>query len=75
MYLHDLYESQPVPKDRYDEKSDKTGAKPRHTRKIRLTLEQINKLRRMNSIRKLEQTDQDKFFKEIYGAKPEQPGM
>lgn len=75
MFLRDLYEDTEVPDNRYDAKADKTANKPRHTRKVRLTLEQINKLRRMNQVRKVEQAEQEKFFQVIYGTPPEQPSM
>jgi site-specific recombinase XerD len=75
MYLHDLFENQTVPNNRYDPTSDKTAPKLTHTRKVRLTFEQINKLRRMNQVREIEQTRQNEFFQMIYAPPAAQPPM
>lgn len=77
MFLQDLFEAQTVPSNRYEPRDDKTGAEENHSRKVRLTLEQINKLRRMNQVRNLEQSKQDEFFQVIYGAgaQPQQPEL
>ena len=73
MKLNDLFESQePVPQSRYDVASDKTGVKASSSRKVRLTLAQINKLRRMHDVRRVEQQKQNDFFKIIYGTPPQQ---
>ena len=74
MILRDLFEDV-VPQSRYDVKDDETMLKEKNTRKVRLTLFQINKMRRMNEVRKLEQQKQWDFFKTIYGTPPEQSGM
>ena len=74
MILKDLFEDV-VPQSRYDASEDETMLKEKNTRKIRLTLFQINKMRRMNEVRKLEQQKQWDFFKTIYGTPPEQSGM
>lgn len=52
MNLNELYE--PTPAGYRDEKSDNTALKLSDTRKTRLTLSQLNKLRIMNDTRSLE---------------------
>ena len=52
MNLMELYS--PTPKGYYSEKDDNTAIKSTVTRKTRLTLDKINKLRAMNDTRKLE---------------------
>lgn len=75
MQLKDLFENSEVPNNRYSVEDDKTAVKAKNTRKVRLTLEQINKLRRMHEVRKLEQKKQNDFFKTIYGAPPAEPTL
>lgn len=52
MNLMELYS--PTPASYYSEKDDNTALKATDTRKTRLTLDKINKLRAMNDTRKLE---------------------
>jgi hypothetical protein len=66
-------EDSAVPNNRYDAQSDETVQRPNDTRKIRLTLLQINKLRRMQEVRNVEQKKQEEFFKVIYGTPPVPP--
>lgn len=73
MKLNQLFEDiDPVPNSRYDAEDDKTVLKAENTRKVRLTLEQINKLRRMQEVRKVELKKQHEFFQTIYGQPPPQ---
>jgi hypothetical protein len=58
----------------YDPESDQTIVKKDDTRKTRLTLKQINKLRKISELRASEKLqDADKYQKQ-YGATPE-PAM
>lgn len=52
MNLLELY--QPTPAGYRSEKEDNTALKSSDTRKTRLTLDRLNRLRRMNDVRKLE---------------------
>ena len=52
MHLNELYT--PTPDGYRDEKDDNTVIKIDDTRKTRLTLDRLNKLRMMNDTRKLE---------------------
>lgn len=76
MRLLDLMEDfEKVPEQRYDAKDDDSVVRSKDTRKVRLTLQQINKLRRMQEVRKMEQKKQEDFFKVIYGTPPAAPGV
>ena len=52
MIVNELYE--PTPPDFRSEKQDNTVLKKDDTRKTRLTLDRLNRLRIMNDVRKLE---------------------
>ncbi len=52
MNLTELYS--PTPAGYYSDKDDNTAIKAKDTRKTRLTLDKINRLRAMNDTRKLE---------------------
>ena len=52
MILLELYEK--IPDGYYSEKDDNTAIRATDTRKTRLTLDRLNKLRAMNDTRKLE---------------------
>jgi len=52
MNLLELYEK--IPDGYYSEKDDNTAIRATDTRKTRLTLDRLNKLRAMNDTRKLE---------------------
>jgi len=51
---------------RYDPSSDLTIMKKGDTRKTRLTLEQINKIRRMQELRSLEKVNDEKAYQIQY---------
>jgi hypothetical protein len=56
MHIMELFD--PAPKGYYDEKADQSTLKKSDSRKTRLTLAQINRLRIMNDVRKLEHEQQ-----------------
>lgn len=56
----------------YDPQEDSTKMKMSDTRKTRLTLRHINKLRTMNELRSVEQQKKIERVQLQYGAKPEQ---
>ena len=59
-----------------DVESDNSKPKWRESRKTKLTLKQIRKLRRMNDVQNYEKQKYLKKIKDQYGAKPEaQPAM
>lgn len=81
MKLTDLFESEQAPghdhanDGRYDAASDKQVRKFKDTRKSRLTLEAIAKLRKIHEIRQLELKKQNEFLSTIYAAPPADAGM
>lgn len=54
-----------------DVSADNSNIKWRESRKTKLTLKQIRKLRKMNDVRNYEKVNYLKKVKEQYGAKPE----
>ena len=71
MLLYEMFTSDPA--TYRDEKSDKTQLKFGDVRKTKLTLSQINLLRKMNDQRKVEYTQKLKEIKLQYGAAPAAP--
>lgn len=63
MDLNDLFE-----KNRYDGEQDQSIINLKDTRKTRLTLEQINKMRRIQEAKKFEQYEKLKRIKAQYGG-------
>jgi hypothetical protein len=64
MLLSEMFE--PAKKDYQDQEDDKSRMKLGDFRKTRLTLRQINKLRRLNDIRKFENFQKKKLLKQQY---------
>lgn len=70
MHLQELYNK--TPEGYYSEKDDNTAIRATDTRKTRLTLDRLNKLRAMNDTRKLEHEQMlDKVSKQY--QPPQQP--
>jgi hypothetical protein len=53
---------------RYDNKNDSSVVKRGDTRKIRLTLRQINRLRLQAEAHEAEHTSEQEFIKQMYGT-------
>jgi hypothetical protein len=66
MFVQDLFE-EVVDDARYDAADDHSQLKMSDTRKTRLTLEQINKLRLMNDQRKIEMQQKLENIQKQYG--------
>jgi hypothetical protein len=76
MILNELFE-QPVPEFQ-DQSQDNTTLKYQDSRKTRLTLGQINRLRKMNDMRSLEHEQEMAFVRKMYAppaAAPEMGGL
>ena len=58
---------------RYDPSADETVMKKGDTRKTRLTLKQINKIRRMQELRTSEKLQDDKQYQIQYAPAPAAP--
>lgn len=52
---------------RYDSQKDISVIKPSDTRKTRLTLEQLNQIRRTSEAREIEQAKELEFIQTMYG--------
>lgn len=55
---------------RYDSSNDKSVLSKNDTRKIRLTLRQINQLRMQSEAHELEKESEISFIKQMYGQPP-----
>jgi hypothetical protein len=58
---------------RYDSSKDQSIVKSSDTRKIRLTLRQINQLRLQAEAHQLEKDSELGFIQQMYGTQPETP--
>lgn len=58
---------------RYDNKSDSSVVEKEDTRKIRLTLRQINRLRLQAEAHEAEQKSEQGFIQQMYGTPVEPP--
>jgi hypothetical protein len=63
MDLDDLFQ-----KNRYDGENDQSTLQLKDTRKTRLTLEQINKMRRIQEAKKFEEYEKLKRIRAQYGS-------
>lgn len=79
MLIHNLFESDigvvPTPKGYSSEKEDQTVLSLKDTRKTRLTLGMLNKLRIMNDVKKLEHAKKMEELSKQYAAPPADGGM
>ena len=57
---------------RFDSNRDIGVVRPDDTRKTRLTLSQINEIRRTSEARELEQQKELSFIRDMYGPAPEE---
>jgi hypothetical protein len=73
MQLNEIYD--PIPAGYRSEKDDNSVLKLRDTRKTRLTLTQLNKLRIMNDTRKLEHEKKLEKIADQYKAPAAQVGL
>ena len=73
MILNELYERSPGAYQ--DVSQDNSQPRLSDTRKTRLTLRQINKLRQMQDVRSFEYKEKLKDIKKQYAPAPEAPAM
>jgi hypothetical protein len=71
MNLLEIFE--PAPKGYRTEKDDNSSVKLRDLRKTKLTLKQLNRLRIMNDIRKLEHEKKVEAVQKQYKMAPQSP--
>ena len=74
MFIHDLLESPEAAKPGYQtEKDDNSVMKLGDLRKTRLSLDQLNRMRIMNDVRKLEHEQKLEKIQKQYKAPPAAP--
>ena len=72
MYLREFYEA--APQDWQDTSDDHSIPKWGEGRKTKLTLQQINKMRRMNEVQAYERAKGLEKIRKQYGAQPQAAG-
>ena len=73
MILNELYDRSPAAYQ--DLSQDNTQPRLGDLRKTKLTLRQLNKLRRMNDVRMVEYKEKLKLVRQQYAPAPEAPAM
>ena len=72
-YFNNKSEEPMTQDDRYDASRDDSRIKKGNTRKIALTLKQINRLRKAGDLHELENAKDIDFFTKMYAAPPPAP--
>lgn len=67
LFYYDKETLEPMEDDLYDERSDDSPVKYSDTRKTRLTLRQINKVRKASELHTREQANELGFVRQMYG--------
>jgi hypothetical protein len=67
LFYFDKETVEPVENDRYDPQYDETPVKKSDTRKTRLTLRQINRIRKASELHNREQNEELMFIRQMYG--------
>jgi hypothetical protein len=67
LFYYDKETLEPIEDDRYDERDDDSPVEYNDTRKTRLTLRQINKVRRAAELHTKEQDKELDFVRQMYG--------
>lgn len=67
LFYYDKETLEPIEDDRYDETSDESPVEYDDTRKTRLTLRQINKVRKASELHTKEQAKEVEFVRQMYG--------
>lgn len=77
LFYFDPETVEPVENDRYEPQHDDTPLKASDTRKSKLTLGQINRIRKASDLHKKEQAEELDFIRQMYGipANAEAGGM
>ena len=73
MILNEIYNKEPEAYQ--DLEQDNSQPALKNTRKTRLTLGQLNKLRQMNDVRSVEYKEKLKLVKKQYAPAPAAPGL
>jgi hypothetical protein len=67
LFYYDKETFEPIEDDRYDERDDDSPVEYNDTRKTRLTLRQINKVRKAAELHTKEQDKELDFVRQMYG--------
>ena len=67
LFYYDKETLEPVEDDRYEERDDQSPLEYNDTRKTRLTLRQINKVRKASELHTKEQDKELDFVRQMYG--------
>jgi hypothetical protein len=67
LFYYDKETFEPIEDDRYDERDDESPVEYNDTRKTRLTLRQINKVRKASELHTKEQAKELDFVRQMYG--------
>ena len=68
LFYYDKETFEPVQDDRYEERDDQSPLEYNDTRKTRLTLRQINKVRKAAELHTKEQNKELDFVRQMYGV-------
>lgn len=68
LFYYDKETFEPVEDDRYEERDDQSPLEYNDTRKTRLTLRQINKVRKAAELHTTEQNKELDFVRQMYGV-------
>jgi len=68
LFYYDKETIEPVEDDRYEERDDQSPLEYTDTRKTRLTLRQINKVRKASELHNTEQDKEFDFIRQMYGV-------
>jgi hypothetical protein len=68
LFYYDKETFEPIEDDRYEERDDDSPLEYNDTRKTRLTLRQINKVRKSAELHTKEQSKELDFVRQMYGV-------
>jgi ribosomal protein S7 len=77
MLLNEFFDAalKQTAEQRYDNAEDQSLMKPETTRRSRLTLREINKLRQMKELKTVETKLQNEFIASMYSQPEQAPGL
>jgi len=75
LFYFDKDTVEPETDNSYEPEHDKTPAKPSDTRKTRLTLGQLNRIRKSNEYHNQQKEKDLEHVRQMYGAPPAEEGL
>jgi hypothetical protein len=67
LFYFDKETVEPIENNRYEPQHDESPVKPTDTRKTKLTLRQINRIRKASELHTKEQQEELQFVRQMYG--------